>query len=444
MAVVVRGAEAAVDLGRREDEPAPTSERDDLVHRDDVGHRRRTVSRAASTIGRCSPPAHPTTCSCARPRRTRPRGWRGRPRRPAAWCIASAASTWMASPAGAVLAFPRLSRERLDALLPRFLDAPPSRRRRRRRAGRSCPRARPSSTPRCSRPGSARAGRRTGWPSRSSAARADARTRWRSRSRSLERVGADRPARGTAPESRAVRSRLAERAAAPRLAPRRVARRTSPSGTRLVNVTTGRLGVAGIYDMGVAAAERRRGIGSALTAAALELGRAAGLRGRDAERDAGRRAALPRSSASGPSASRRRGGADALAARADREQPLAMVDDLVALAPRLEEVDPRSVELLLPLVVERLVGALRRPVRAREELPVLLAVLRAQDRVVLRELELERVAEEPADVLLVAPRERAADTFREASAGTAASSRTSARARPRASSRRARAGRPAS
>ena len=38
-----------------------------------------------------------------------------------------------------------------------------------------------------------------------------------------------------------------------------------------MNVTTGRLGVAGIYDMGVASKERRRGIGSALTLAALQL-----------------------------------------------------------------------------------------------------------------------------------------------------------------------------
>jgi ribosomal protein S18 acetylase RimI-like enzyme len=34
--------------------------------------------------------------------------------------------------------------------------------------------------------------------------------------------------------------------------------------------------VAGIYDMGVAAHERRRGIGRALTLAALQLGRAQG------------------------------------------------------------------------------------------------------------------------------------------------------------------------
>ena len=39
VAVVVRRAEAAVDLRRREDEPAPLRERDDLVHRDRVGIR---------------------------------------------------------------------------------------------------------------------------------------------------------------------------------------------------------------------------------------------------------------------------------------------------------------------------------------------------------------------------------------------------------------------
>ena len=43
-----------------------------------------------------------------------------------------------------------------------------------------------------------------------------------------------------------------------------------------MNVTTGRLGVAGIYDMGVAAQARSRGIGAALTAGALEIGRQAG------------------------------------------------------------------------------------------------------------------------------------------------------------------------
>jgi len=44
----------------------------------------------------------------------------------------------------------------------------------------------------------------------------------------------------------------------------------------VLNLSTGRLGAAGIYDMGVAEAERRRGIGRALTRAALELARAQG------------------------------------------------------------------------------------------------------------------------------------------------------------------------
>jgi GNAT superfamily N-acetyltransferase len=49
-----------------------------------------------------------------------------------------------------------------------------------------------------------------------------------------------------------------------------------PVGHAAVNVTSGRLSVAGIYDMGVAEQERRRGIGRALTIAALQLGRAQG------------------------------------------------------------------------------------------------------------------------------------------------------------------------
>ena len=38
--IVVRRAEPAIDLGRREDEPAAPRERDDLVHGHDVGHPR--------------------------------------------------------------------------------------------------------------------------------------------------------------------------------------------------------------------------------------------------------------------------------------------------------------------------------------------------------------------------------------------------------------------
>jgi GNAT superfamily N-acetyltransferase len=49
-----------------------------------------------------------------------------------------------------------------------------------------------------------------------------------------------------------------------------------PVGHATLNVTTGRLGVAGIYDMGVTENERRRGIGRSLTSAVRELGRAAG------------------------------------------------------------------------------------------------------------------------------------------------------------------------
>ena len=49
-----------------------------------------------------------------------------------------------------------------------------------------------------------------------------------------------------------------------------------PVGHALVNVTTGPLGVAGIYDMGVAATERRKGIGRGLVAAALRVAREQG------------------------------------------------------------------------------------------------------------------------------------------------------------------------
>src|SRR5204863_3680856 len=48
VAVVVRRAEAAIDLRGREDEPAPAAERDDLVH-GHVGHRAVRYPAMAST-----------------------------------------------------------------------------------------------------------------------------------------------------------------------------------------------------------------------------------------------------------------------------------------------------------------------------------------------------------------------------------------------------------
>jgi ribosomal protein S18 acetylase RimI-like enzyme len=65
--------------------------------------------------------------------------------------------------------------------------------------------------------------------------------------------------------------------------PRRVwhlaARRDGiPVGHATLSVSTGRLGVAGLYDVGVRADERRRGIGRALTALACALARAQGYR----------------------------------------------------------------------------------------------------------------------------------------------------------------------
>jgi GNAT superfamily N-acetyltransferase len=80
-----------------------------------------------------------------------------------------------------------------------------------------------------------------------------------------------------------------ERLAAAR--PRRVwhlaaLRKDEPVGHATLNVTTGRLGVAGIYDRGVASDERRRGIGTALPDALLACARPSRrLRHRHAERD---------------------------------------------------------------------------------------------------------------------------------------------------------------
>ncbi len=183
-------------------------------------------------------------------------------------------ASWALSPAGAVLAFPQLSRERLAGLLPQFLSAA------RRSAAReaSCWSLLPTEPEELGEELLA-AGFGEGWQAHWMAIEISSR------------------ARGTAPEGvevglapatwkatalpwdgegiAAVRSRLAS------AQPRRVWhlgawRDGRPVGHAVVNVTTGRLGVAGIYDMGIAEGERRRGIGRALTAAALQLAGAHG------------------------------------------------------------------------------------------------------------------------------------------------------------------------
>jgi GNAT superfamily N-acetyltransferase len=177
--------------------------------------------------------------------------------------------SWTASPAGAALAFPQTSHERLLGLLPQFLSA--ARRSGAREA--SCWALVPTEPDTLGSELLA-AGFRKGWQAHWMAVEIEPRTR----------VGAPEGVEvGLAPASwkattlpwdgegiASVRSALAG------ARPRRVWhfgawRDGRPVGHALVNVTTGRLGVAGIYDMGVAEDERRRGIGRALTAAALQL-----------------------------------------------------------------------------------------------------------------------------------------------------------------------------
>ena len=178
-------------------------------------------------------------------------------------------ATWTASPAGAALAFPELSRVRLEGLLPQLLSAAV-------RAGAreaSCWSLLPT-VPEELGEQLLGDGFREGWQASWMAAEIG------------PRPDAEPPEGiqiGIAPPTwkptelpwdgagiAAVRSRLAG------MHPRRVWhlgawRDGAPVGHALVNVTTGRLGVAGIYDMGVVESERRRGIGRALTIAALRL-----------------------------------------------------------------------------------------------------------------------------------------------------------------------------
>ena len=156
--------------------------------------------------------------------------------------------TWMASVAGAVLAFPRISRKRLAELLPRFLDSG-------RDAGAceaSCWSLLPT-TPRDPHQGLP-AGVRV----------ALAPPEWEPTELPWDGAGIAM-----------VRRRLA--ASTPRMVWHLGAWRGDAAvGHALVNVSRGRLGVAGVYDMGVEASERRRGIGRALTQAALHLARSQG------------------------------------------------------------------------------------------------------------------------------------------------------------------------
>ncbi|MGH3110356.1 MAG: GNAT family N-acetyltransferase [Gaiellaceae bacterium] len=178
-------------------------------------------------------------------------------------------ATWAVSKVGAVIAFPELSRERLGGLLPQFLgaarrgDAPEA----------SCWSLLPTEPQELDAELSA-AGFREGWQANWMAVEVMpkrpedppggvqigiAPATWRATGLPWDGVGiAD------------VRSRLAGGQ------PRRVWhlgawRDGRPVGHALLNVSAGRLGVGGIYDMGVADDERRRGIGRALTLAALAL-----------------------------------------------------------------------------------------------------------------------------------------------------------------------------
>jgi GNAT superfamily N-acetyltransferase len=181
-------------------------------------------------------------------------------------------ATWMASPAGAVLAFPRLSRTRFDALLTRFLAAAES------TPEASCWSLLPTEPPDLDAALLA-AGFREGWQAHWMAAEvgvaagqlappgvdvAVVEAEWAATELPWDGAGIA-----------AVRGRLAVDR------PRRVWhvaawRDGDPVGHATLNVSTGKLGVAGVYDMGVTENERRRGIGTALTQAALELARAAG------------------------------------------------------------------------------------------------------------------------------------------------------------------------
>ncbi len=181
-------------------------------------------------------------------------------------------ATWMASPAGAVLAFPTLSVERLDALLPRFLDA-----------GGGAPEAScwsllPTEPVELDERLLAM-GFREGWQAWWMAAPTET-TRRVEPPEGVEIRLVEEPWTATSlPWDGAGIAAVRERLAAE--TPRRVWhlaawRGDVPVGHAVVSVTTGTSCVAGIYDMGVAEDERRRGIGAALTSALLARAREMG------------------------------------------------------------------------------------------------------------------------------------------------------------------------
>jgi GNAT superfamily N-acetyltransferase len=179
--------------------------------------------------------------------------------------------TWTRSPAGAALAFPQLSRERLDEVLPRFLEAAEG------APEASCWSLLPTQPPGLHEVLLA-AGFREGWqanwmaidvkhlsaPLRTEGVEVALVADWTPTELPWDGAGITR-----------VRELLA--AERPRNVWHVAAWRTGePVGHATLSVTRGELGVAGIYDMGVAAPERRRGIGSTLTAMLLDLARGEG------------------------------------------------------------------------------------------------------------------------------------------------------------------------
>ena len=163
-------------------------------------------------------------------------------------------ATWMASRAGAVLAFPVASRKRLDSLLPRFLEAAQS------APEASCWSLLPTEPPDLDAALGA-LGFREGWQAHWMAAATAggdimAPDGVRVGVAEKEWIPTDLPWDGAG--IAVVRERLATSR------PRRVwhigaFRGSEPVGHATLNITIGRLGVAGIYDMGVAEHERRTG-----------------------------------------------------------------------------------------------------------------------------------------------------------------------------------------